>query len=297
MSDNRLQQIKEGWNATADSEWYRSLRTEEKIAELVKDPASAFHPTVWALLEQYLPDLRDKKILVPSSGDNHAAIAFALCGADVTSADISERQLEHASAIARKLGLSMTFICEDTMQLSRMEDEAFDLVYTSNGTHTWIPDLSSMYSNIYRVLKQDGYSVMYDIHPFQRPFTGEPWQKPMLRKAYAETMPDCHWRVQDLVNAMAHAGLTVEEMAELPAADESFWYSFEERKTLNPKDTDGLNDWKRNPMAALPAWISIVCRKEDNDVSAYKQAKQSYVKDPKTYTLQEVEQTLRGSHS
>ncbi|MBQ8400780.1 MAG: hypothetical protein IJX14_02515, partial [Clostridia bacterium] len=59
----------------------------------------------------------------------------------------------------------------------------------------------------------------------------------------------------------------------------------------------GLNDWKRNPMAALTAWISIVCRKEYNDVSAYKQAKQSYVKDPKTYTLQEVEQTLRGSHS
>ena len=34
--DEWLKQIKDNWNKTADSDWYQSLRTDEKIAELVK---------------------------------------------------------------------------------------------------------------------------------------------------------------------------------------------------------------------------------------------------------------------
>lgn len=63
---------------TADSEWYNSLRTDEKIEALISNPASAFHPTVFDLTIKYIPDLKDKGILLPSSGDNHAAFAFAV---------------------------------------------------------------------------------------------------------------------------------------------------------------------------------------------------------------------------
>lgn len=73
----------------------------------------------------------NKKVLLPSSGDNHAAFAFALLGADVTSADISEKQLEHAKVIADKLKLKINYVCDDTMQLSNIPDNSFDLVYTS----------------------------------------------------------------------------------------------------------------------------------------------------------------------
>ena len=31
--DDLLNKIKDGWNKTADSEWYQSLRTDEKIAD------------------------------------------------------------------------------------------------------------------------------------------------------------------------------------------------------------------------------------------------------------------------
>jgi glutamyl-tRNA reductase len=40
-------------------------------------------------------------VLVPSSGDNGAVFAFHMLGASVTSADISERQLENAKKLAR----------------------------------------------------------------------------------------------------------------------------------------------------------------------------------------------------
>lgn len=57
-------EVKEHWNKISDSEWYQSLRTDDRLSELYNNPETAF--------------------------------AFALMGAKVTSADISERQLENA---------------------------------------------------------------------------------------------------------------------------------------------------------------------------------------------------------
>ena len=259
--DDKLQWVKAHWNQTADSDWYRSLRTEDRLNALRQDPACAFHPAVFGLIRKAFPDLKARQVLLPSSGDNHAALAFALIGAEVTSTDISERQLEVARCNAEHLGVSIRTVCEDTMQLAKLEENAFDLVYTSNGTHSWIHDLDSMYANIHRVLKPGGYSIMYDVHPFQRPFTGEAWKEPRIVKPYAATLPDCHWRVQDLVNAHTGAGLTIREMAELPAVDASFWFSYDELIRQDPRELEQLGEWQRNPLAALPAWIAIVAQK------------------------------------
>ena len=259
--DEWLKQVKDNWNKTADSDWYQSLRTDEKIEKLVKEPANAFHPEVHQLINKYMLDLHGKKVLLPSSGDNHAAFAFALLGAKVTSTDISEKQLEHAQEIADNLNLSISFVCDDTTQLSNIEDNSFDLVYTSNGTHTWIADIVTMYKNIYRVLKPSGLSIMFDINPFNRPFTGEPWKQPKIIKPYEETMPNCHWRVQDLVNAMICAQLSIKEMEELKAVNASFWFSYEELIKQEKGILAKINNWEHNPMAALPAWISIVAQK------------------------------------
>lgn len=97
-----LKQVKDSWNDTSNSEWYQSLRTDDKIEKLISNPTSAFHPEVYTLISKYIPDLKGKKVLLPSSGDNHAAFAFAVLGAEVTSADICERQLENAAEIAKK---------------------------------------------------------------------------------------------------------------------------------------------------------------------------------------------------
>lgn len=259
--NEQLMQVKNKWNITADSQWYNSLRTDEKINELVEHPEKAFHPQVYSMLMKYLPDIKGQKVLLPSSGDNHAAFAFALMGADVTSADISERQLENAAVIAEKLKLNIEFVCDNTMELSNIKDDEYDLVYTSNGTHTWISDLNGMYQNISRVLKKSGYSIMYDIHPFNRPFTGEPWKHPQIIKSYNDVYPSCHWRVQDLINSNILAGLEIEEVAELQAVTASFWYTYDELVKQTSDDLINVNKWEFNPMAALPAWLTIVSQK------------------------------------
>lgn len=255
-----LKQIKNGWDETSDSSWYQSLRTDEKINELLLSPNLAFHPTVYQLINKYIPNLNGKKVLLPSSGDNHAAFAFAVLGAKVTSTDISERQLENAQAIAKKHNLDITFACEDTMQLTNIENNHFDLVYTSNGTHVWINELNLMYKNIYRVIKPYGVSIMYDIHPFNRPFTGDIGQ-PVIKKSYNDVCPHYHWRIHDLINTMISSGLTIREMDEMQAVNGSFWYTYDELITRSDDELSKANDWQSNPMAALPAWISIVAQK------------------------------------
>ena len=259
--DERIGKIKAWWNAASDSEWYRSLRMEERINRLMEDPASAFHPAVYSLIRRYLPDLKDLRILLPSSGDNHAAFALAVMGAKVTSADISERQLGNAAAIAQRLRLDIEFVCDDTMKLSRIPGQAFDMVYTSNGTLSWIDDLDAMTGSISRVLRPGGFSVMYDMHPFNRPFSGEAYKEPRIVKSYDDVFPDLHWRIQDIVNSLIRSGLTVCEMAELPALDASFWFTYAELREKDRKEYEGINDWKKNPLAALPAWMALVSRK------------------------------------
>ena len=95
-----------------------------------------------------MPVLEGKRILVPSSGDNHAAFAFHLLGAQVVSTDISQRQIDHAKDIAAKHGWSIEFAVSDTMTLTNLPDSSFDMVYTSNGVFVWIHDLPGMFSAI-----------------------------------------------------------------------------------------------------------------------------------------------------
>lgn len=260
MEDWELE-VKNHWNQISDSDWYKSLRTDDRLKALYAKPETAFHPGMLALLKKYVGSFKGKKILLPSSGDNHAAFAFALMGAQVTSADISERQLENAKTISDRWGLDIEYICDNTMYLSKIKDASYDLVYTSNGTLTWIGDLTEMYKNIARVLKTGGYSAVYDMHPFNRPFTMEAWKEPLIRKSYYDVFPDLHWKVQDIVNANVFASLKISEMAELSATDASFWYTFDELQTKTQEEIEGINDWKRNPMAAIPAWIAMISQK------------------------------------
>ena len=262
MNENeRIGNVKAWWNETSDSDWYKSLRTEEQINRLKENPASAFHPAVCELIRKYLPDINSLRILLPSSGDNHVAFALAMMGAQVTSADISERQLENAEVIAKQLHLDIEFICDDTMKLSRIPGNTFDMVYTSNGTLSWIDDLDGMYRNFCRVLKPGGYAVLYDLHPFSRPFSGEAFKEPKIVKSYQDVFPDLHWRIQDIVNSQVRSGLAVCETAELPALDASFWFSYTELQEKSQAELEGINDWHKNPLAALPAWLALVSKK------------------------------------
>lgn len=259
--------IKNKWNEWSDT-WYLKKRTDEVIANIINSPASAFHRTTYSLIQEAIPDLKGKKVLVPSSGDNHAVFALHLLGAKVTSCDISEKQIEHAHFIASKHGWDIEFMCDDTMTLSKVNSDEYDFVYTSNGVHVWISDLSSMYTNIARVLKQEGRYLMFDIHPFMRPFGIKAGNALAVEKPYDITgpfgeVPTYKWRIQDMVNAIAASNLTIRHIEEMYAEDGSFWVddSTDKGEGLSREELEDYCDWHKNPLAALPQWLSIAAFK------------------------------------
>ncbi|MDR1001638.1 MAG: methyltransferase domain-containing protein [Clostridiales bacterium] len=259
------------WNDGAAA--YSALCHNEKtMSRIIENPANAFHRTTWGMISKYVPNLRWKNICVPSSGDDHAAFAFAMLGATVTSCDISENQLANAEEVAKKYGLdsNIQFICADTMKLDGIADNAFDFVYTSNGVHVWIDDLPGMYHNIHRILKPGGMYILYEIHPFQRPFD----DNAKIAKPYDVTGPfeseaevTFGWRIMDIMNAMMDSGLIVKHIEEMFAEkdyDWPFFISLEDKlkgADATPEEVDRMYDWHNNPMAALPNWISMVAAK------------------------------------
>ena len=65
----------------------------------------------------------------------------------------------------------------------------------------------------------------------------------------------------DIVNANITAGLSIHELAELPAVDASFWFTYDELIKKSQDELAGINDWNKNPMSALPAWMVLVSKK------------------------------------
>lgn len=189
-------------------------------------------------------------------------------GAKVTSCDISEKQLEHSAKIAEKYGWNIEFVCDDTMQLRNLQDDVFDLVYTSNGVHVWISDLYSMYRNVNRILKKNGVYVMFDIHPFMRPFGTSAQQHLKIHKPYDLTgpfgdVPTYKWRMQDIMNAMISSNLVIRQIEEMYAEDGTFWIDDSETDIMNipQQEIAKYCDWNTNPLAALPQWLSIKAMK------------------------------------
>lgn len=256
---------------------YMSYNLSDSVLERLKArPESAFDPAVWAMVQMYVPELENKRVCVPSSGDNNAVLALALMDARVTSCDISENQLAAARAAAEKLGVGerVTFQQEDTMRLTGVEDGAYDFVYTSNGVHVWLNDLPSMYQNICRILKPGGVYIMYELHPFQRPFgEGLKVVKPydMTGPFEDETTVNFAWRIQDIVNAILDSGIRLMHMEEImpePDYEHPFFVKNEEivdGRRVSREEVDEMYDWRKNPVAALPEMMAFAGRRPEQE--------------------------------
>ncbi len=249
---------------------YFTSQKKDRI-EVVKNYRYAFHSKTLGILDEYIPDMKGKKVCIPSSGDNKAAVAFAMMGASVTSCDISQKQLDNAEKWIGELNLDIKLIKQDTMKLELLQDEYFDLVYTSNGVHVWISDLDAMYRNISRVLKRDGIYIMREVHPFMRPFD-EDILSPNIKKPYNDIGPfktddgyeSCyetfHYRTEDILNAICGNNLTVLKMKE--CEDEYNTSMFDEEFYPNQGlKKEDLYNWKVNKLFAIPSWLVLCAEK------------------------------------
>jgi SAM-dependent methyltransferase len=254
------------WDAMAPD--WQKLRDQDQLwQQCPQQPELAFDGESLAMIRQFVGDLQDKQACVVGSGDNYAAFALAGMGARVTSTDISARQLAVARERAGQLGLDITFVQGDATILEGIGEGVFDLVCSSNGFFVWIAEPGRVFQQVYRVLRPGGFYIFYDVHPFLRPWKDQITPLEMERP-YTATGPfECegyglinyqfHWRISDLINPLLDSGLILRKLAESPAKEARFW----EGISYTPGADPGLLDWRNNPRAGLPAWLTIAAQK------------------------------------
>jgi ubiquinone/menaquinone biosynthesis C-methylase UbiE len=114
---------------------------------------------------ELLGAVKGEKILHLQCHFGQDTMSLSRMGAKVTGIDLSDKAIEKAREINKKLNLDANFVCCDIYDLPNLLDEKFDIVFTSYGTIGWFPDLDKWAKVISHFLKPDGKFVMADFHP------------------------------------------------------------------------------------------------------------------------------------
>lgn len=101
------------------------------------------------------------------------SLSMQRMGAQVTGVDFSAPAIYKARSLAKELNLSATFIESDVYQVPEAFNNQFDIVFTSYGTITWLPDLKKWAEVIRRTLKPGGKLIFVEFHPFVWMFDDE----------------------------------------------------------------------------------------------------------------------------
>ena len=114
---------------------------------------------------EILGDIKGKSILHLQCHFGQDSISLSRLGAKVNGIDLSDKAIENARRIAKETNSDVEFICCDLYDLEKHLDKQFDIVFTSYGTITWLPDLDKWGKLISRFLKPHGRFVFVEFHP------------------------------------------------------------------------------------------------------------------------------------
>jgi SAM-dependent methyltransferase len=112
-----------------------------------------------------LGDVSGKSVLHLQCHFGQDTLSLERLGATVTGVDLSDKAIANARKIAQDMNSQAQFICCDLYDLEQHLDQQFDLVFTSYGTITWLPDLDKWARLIARFLKPNGKLVFVEFHP------------------------------------------------------------------------------------------------------------------------------------
>jgi len=157
--------------------------------------------------------------------------------------DISDEFIAEAKSTSKSAGLDCQFIRTDINHLSHKYDNQFDLVLFTAGALTWFHDLDKLFHIVKRIMKPDGYLVIYEIHPFTnllawkdeadyessnpykiayQYFRDTPWVDNtgadyIGKTSYqSKTFISFAHKVSDIVTAIGSNGIFIREFAEYP---------------------------------------------------------------------------------
>ena len=88
------------------------------------------------------------------------------CAAPVVGVDFSQVAIDTARGLADELGVDARFICCDVVDtLDHLEGERFDVVFTSHGAISWLPDLTPWARVVAGAREPGGVFFVAESHP------------------------------------------------------------------------------------------------------------------------------------
>jgi SAM-dependent methyltransferase len=92
-------------------------------------------------------------------------LSWARRGAVVTGADFAAEAITAARALASEVGIAATFVQSNLYDLPQHLTGEFDVVFTSHGVLSWLPDLDRWARVIAHFLKPGGVFFIVEVHP------------------------------------------------------------------------------------------------------------------------------------
>ncbi len=93
------------------------------------------------------------------------SISLARLGARVVGTDFSGEAIAAARRLANRANAEASFVQTSNENAPDILGREFDIVYTSVGVLTWLPDLSTWALAVERLLKAGGLFFLYETHP------------------------------------------------------------------------------------------------------------------------------------
>ena len=114
--------------------------------------------------EAWFPDTRGLDVLCLASGGGQQGPVLAAAGANVTVLDNSPKQLAQDRLVAERDSLTLETVQGDMADLSRFDDESFDLVFHPV-SNLFAPDVRPVWAEAFRVLRRGGSLLAGFLNP------------------------------------------------------------------------------------------------------------------------------------
>lgn len=194
-------------------------------------------------IQKELGEIKDKTLIHLQCNTGADTISLARMGLkSVTGVDLSDQNILYANQLKKDFNMrQIDYIESDVLELSKVHQKTYDIVFTSQGVLGWLPDLKQWARVIRHLLGDDGFFYIYDSHPFLHIFDDGALTQGKLIMKYnyfnAEADEDepiggyasktrystNYWwnhTMSDIVNALIEAGLEIEYLHEF---DTLFW--------------------------------------------------------------------------
>ena len=121
-----------------------------------------------------LGPLDGQRVLCLAGGGGQQSAAFALLGARVTVADLSDAQLERDAQAAAHYGVAIETLQADMRDLSALAPASFDIVQHAYSIN-FVPDVREVFGQVARVLRPGGAYHLQVANPFSAGLNPRAW--------------------------------------------------------------------------------------------------------------------------